>query len=143
MPYPNLSFPLPRNIESLLEMAEAAEPWVITADSFLHKQRALFVRLPEAGTSLMREEFLRRFVMVSAYSSFRDSLALLNALGMSNPDLFATIVNRTSAAGFPPSPQESWGVIRWRIRYLTAFSILSRVFAEDRIRMIVNALRAS
>lgn len=143
MPEPNLPFPLPRNIESLLEMAEVAEPWVVTADSFLHKQRLLFARLPKTGTSLARDDFIRRFVVVSAFSSFRDSMALLNALGTRNPGLFAEIINQSSASGFPIAPQECWGVIRWRIRYLTAFSVLSRVFAEDRIRMIVNALRAS
>lgn len=141
MSEPNLIFPLSPDISAVLEAAEDAEFWAMTSRSFLEKQRMLFARLTKENSSLPRDEFLHRFITVAAFSSFRDSFALLHALGRRQPRMFTSIVGQASGKGFAFVPEEYCNVLRWRIRYATAFSVMSRVFSTERTEMICKALR--
>jgi len=135
---PNSHF-LPADQAALLEHLKNAEPWVISgkkqSDSFGKMLKRLYDALLTRRITISDDEFLGKFVVVAAYSSFEDNLALLHALRL-HPRLF----NRAILGGPPVGPAECWGALRWRIRYLTACATLTRVFSDTRLAMIKSAL---
>lgn len=141
MAEPNLAFPLPAGVKAALEAVEESELWVVDTPSFRAKQAELFTRLPEADSTLPHDAFTRRYIAVAAFSSFRDNLALFHALGRRHPELLAEIIRHATGNGLELVPEEYWRVLRWRLRYATAFSVLSRVFDSERFALINNALR--
>jgi hypothetical protein len=130
---------LPTEQAALLGLLENAEPWVIAGKKrngpFGEKLKRLYDMLLTGRITISDDEFLEKFVVVAAYSSFEDNLALLYALRL-HPRLF----NRTILGGPPIGPAECWGALRWRIRYLTVYSTLTRVFSDTRFAMIKSAL---
>lgn len=141
MAEPNLNFPLPSGIKAVLEAAEGAECWVVDTPSFRAKQMALFTRLPNADSALPHDAFARRYIAATAFSSFRDNLALFHALGRRHPETLAQIIGNVTGNGLAFVPEEHRRVLRWRLEYATAFSVLARVFAGERLEMINTALR--
>jgi hypothetical protein len=136
---PNLPVKLPDGLAICVEHAEKVEPWVNRDTSFLKKQRELNKKLKRAKSRAPRNEFLKHFSTVAAFSSFRENLALMGALSYNHPqhliEMLKTVKNKTC-----PEPAECWGAIRWRVRYAETFNILERVFSEERLELIKTAL---
>jgi phosphate-selective porin len=133
----NIPVSLPREMRFALETAEEAETWVNRDKKFLEKQRKFHDMLLKNQSSMRIGEFEEHFSVVAAYSTFRETLGLLKALGSRHPDYQMQIVTKAATRR---TDSECWGAMKWRIRYAVCFDILTRVFSEERLRVIKRAL---
>jgi hypothetical protein len=132
----NIPVHLPEDMRQALEIAEKAETWVNRERKFLEKQKLLHDMLVLGKSGLPAGKFVEHFSVVAAYSAFRENLALLRALTPKHPDHLTDILLKSLRSG----ESEYWGALKWRIRYAVSFGILSRVFSEDRMKIIKLAL---
>lgn len=135
----NLPLSLPVDIRGIISRVEETENWVSNSSVFLSGQKNLFYLLSRLRSQLSQEDFLKHFVVVTTFSSFRDGLALMRILSKRHEDHLQLFLAR-ALSGMIPEDNLCWRAHMWRIRYLTAINVLARVFDEQRIERVKAAL---
>lgn len=129
---------LPEDVSSVLARVESSESWVKLDSNFGEGQLKLLKMLGAYKSHLPQKIFLEHFVVIATFSKFRDAVTLMQALEVNH----ASNLQRLLLMGLTrTSPEnEFWHTNAMRLRYLTAWNVLSRVFDEERVELIKQAL---
>lgn len=134
----NLPSNLPDDISFILTRVEKSESWVNFDTNFREGQLKLLKMLGAYKSHLPQKVFLEHFVVIATFSKFRDALALMKALEVNHTSNLQRLLLMGLTKTFPENV--FWQTSAMRLRYLTAWNVLSRVFDEDRIELIKQAL---
>ena len=134
----HLSLELPTVMNSLLSSIEEDESWVLQEENFLSKVRMLRKDLVDKSCRMNFYRFQNDFVSVGAFSCFRDSISLMQSLSCRNSDVLQSLLVSGMSGDNIHDP--NWWVHAMRIAWLARVSALVRIFSEERITLVEQAL---
>lgn len=136
----NLNFDVASDIDQLLAAIEIGETWPIKTDKFYEGQRHLNELLAQKRSGMNPYKFRDEFILVEAFSGFRDAMALMRALAAKHGDILDSLL-AVGMTGKNEAPY--WMVHSMRIAWLARVQVLCRVFSRERIDTVKKALTRS
>ena len=131
-------YSLPEDISYILARVENSESWVKQDSNFSLGQQKLLKMLGAYKSHLSQKMFLEHFVVIATFSKFRDAVILMQALEVNHGNNLQRLLLMGLTKTSPEN--EFWHTNAMRLRYLTAWNVLSRVFDEERVDLIKQAL---